>query len=239
MRRVILSPSVTLYHADCREVLPHIAGGVDAVIADPPYGMRWNVDSTRFSGGRYKMGKGRSDYAEILGDAEPFDPAPWLGFRRVVLWGWNHFAARTPVGTTLVWLKKHDHLLGTFLSDAEIAWMRGGHGVYVFRKPFPNTTRKKETNGRSVHPMQKPVSLMAWCMKRAGVPEGACVLDPYMGSGTTGIACLRTGRRFIGVEKSAVYFEAAVERLSREIEQEDLFAGCEGEFPIQTQMEDF
>ena len=141
------------------------------------------------------------------------------------MWGANHYAARLPIGTTLVWIKKDEHLWGSFLSDAEIGWMKGGHGVYTKRINFPPPVRAVDYGGdpcrpTGIHPTQKPVLLMAWCMDKAKVPEGATVLDPYMGSGTTGIACLRTGRNLIGVEKDKRHFDTACKRMSREIEGE-------------------
>ena len=213
----------TLYCGDCVEVLRTLPK-VDAVITDPPYGMNWNTDSTRFGGGNRNRGAGRQDWGDITGDAQPFDPAPWLQFDRVVLFGANHYAARLPVGTTLVWLKKADHLFGTFLSDAEIAWMKGGYGVYCYRKQFPPPSRMAEAGGDVAHPTQKPVGLMAWCMDRAGVEQGAVVLDPYMGSGSTGVAAIETGRKFIGIEREPRYFDIACERISRAQAQGTLFA---------------
>jgi DNA modification methylase len=209
---------VSLYLADCLDLLPIEA---DAVVSDPPYGMNWNTDSTRFATGQRTAGPGRNRDA-ILGDDTPFDPSPWLGYDKVVLWGSNHYAQRLPIGTTLVWLKRLDEGFGSFLSDAEIAWMRGGHGVYAFRKCFPHASRTVEA-GDSVHPSQKPVVLMSWCLEQAKVPEGATVLDPFMGSGSTGVACIRTGRNFIGVEKDERYFEIAADRLRRELEQGRMF----------------
>ncbi|EIQ01622.1 DNA modification methylase [Opitutaceae bacterium TAV1] len=222
--RFDLSPAVTLYRADCRDVLPALSG-IDAVVSDPPYGMDWDTDSTRFSGGHRSIQRsdGRADWGKIEEDADPFDPAPWLAFPRVVLFGANHYASRLPVGTTLVWVKKHEHLFGTFLSDAEIAWMKGGHGVYVVNKPWATTTRMNEGGGRCLHPTQKPVAVMLWCMERAKVPPGGLVLDPYMGSGTTALACIRSGRRFVGIEKNPAHFRTALDRIRGELAQGDLF----------------
>jgi len=204
----------TLYLGDCRDIAPQLQG-VDAVISDPPYGMDWNTNYSRFRPGVNGHG-GRilPDRPKIEGDAEPFDPAMWLDYPAVVLFGCNHYAQRLPVGTTLVWLKRHDAGFGSFLSDAELAWMKGGHGVYAKRDLSMNA----ETLTRC-HPTQKPVPLMAWCMEVAKVPAGATVLDPYMGSGTTGIACLRTGRNFVGIEKDPAHFANAVARLEREANQ--------------------
>ena len=213
-----------LYLGDCMEVLPTLPK-VDACITDPPYGMDWDTDSTRFTGGKHKQGDGREDWGAIRGDAEPFDPTPWLNFPRVVLFGANHFASRLPVGTTLVWIKKADHLFGTFLSDAEVAWMKGGHGTYCYRKQFPPPSRMAENDGREVaHPTQKPLGLMKWCIEKTGVADGALILDPYMGSGTTGVAAVQMGRRFIGIEREPKYFDIACRRIEDAQRVQDMFA---------------
>ena len=213
MSEPVVIGNATLYLGDCRDILPTLPK-VDACITDPPYGMDWDTDSTRFTGGQHKRGEGREDWGAIAEDSEPFDPSPWLQFPIVVMFGANHYGARLPVGTTLVWIKKADHLFGTFLSDAEIAWMKGGHGTYCYRKQFPPPSRMAENGGGEVaHPTQKPIGLMAWCMERAKVPAGAVVLDPYMGSGTTGVACHQTQRAFIGIEREPKYFDIACRRI--------------------------
>ena len=217
--------AVQLWLGDALDILPTLEpGSVDAVVTDPPYGMGNNGDTTRFTGGscgihRRGMGKVRPP---IVGDDRPFDPSPWLDFPRVVLWGSNHYGARLPVGTTLVWLKRPDDLFGTFLSDAEVAWMKGGHGVYAFRQDWAGFSRIA-TDGNTLHQNQKPVRMMAWCLKRAKVPAGGLVLDPYMGVATTGIACIRTGRRFLGIEIDERYFNLARERIERELNRTPLF----------------
>lgn len=211
--------SVKLYLGDCLEMELQ----ADAVVSDPPYGMALNTDSTRFSGGQHKRGQGRDDWGDIEGDAEPFDPSRWIEFPRVVLFGSNHFGGRLPVGTTLVWVKKSDELFGTFMSDCELAWMKGGHGVYAFRKQFPPPSRMAEHNGTVAHPCQKPISLMEWCLDKCKALPGQTVLDPFMGSGTTGVACVRTGRKFIGIEKEPKYFDIAVKRIEAELNRAPLF----------------
>lgn len=203
--------TATLYLGDCLDLAPF--DDVDAVVSDPPYGMDWDTDSKRFSGGERAVtrGDGRDDWPTIHGDGVPFDPSPWLGYPKVVLWGANHYADRLPKGTTLVWIKKADHLFGTFLSDCEIGWMKGGHGVYAHRKQFPPPARMAENFGTTAHPTQKPVSLMTWCLQRC--KASGTVLDPFMGSGTTGVACAALGLPFIGVEREPVYFETACDRI--------------------------
>jgi DNA modification methylase len=225
---ITLGP-VRLILGDCLKIAPTLEG-VDAVITDPPYGMNWDTDTTRFSGGSQsnrKRGDGRNDYAPIHNDAEPFDPSPWAQFERCVLFGSNHFGGRLQVGTTLVWIKKDEHLWGSFLSDAETAWMKGGHGVYLKRIPWSPPARAIDSGGdprrpAGIHPTQKPVALMSWCMDMAKVPQGALILDPFMGSGTTLIAAIRTGRRAIGIEIDPTHYRTAVERVKRELAQPTL-----------------
>jgi len=208
---------VTIYHGDCREVLPTLTG-VDAVVSDPPYGMANDCDYARFSGGSQKSisrrGSGKTYQTGVIGDGEPFDPAPLLAFPRVVLWGFHHFAERLPVGSVLVWLKRLDPAFGSFLSDADLAWMKGGCGVYCRRDLSMNA----DTNSRA-HPTQKPVPLMGWCIERAKVPAGGLVLDPYMGSGTTLVAAKLHGFTAIGIEIEERYCEIAAKRLSQEVMQ--------------------
>ena len=200
--------SVTIYHGDAREISP-LLGTDMAVVSDPPYGMSWDG---RVSPGRKGHGK-RTDQTRhfghtIRGDNEPFDPAPWLAFPEVILFGSNHFGQRLPVGTTLVWIKRHDSGFGSFLSDAEVAWMKGGHGVYCHR----DMSMLTETRTRS-HPSQKPLGLMRWCL---GKTTGT-VLDPFMGSGTTLRAAKDLGRKAIGIELEERYCEIAAERCSQEV----------------------
>lgn len=219
-----MTDDVRLIQGDCLKALPEI-GHVDAVVSDPPYGIAWSTNSKRYSDGHRAIrgGEGRDDWPAIHGDAEPFDPAPWLAFPKVILWGANHYAQCLPTGTTLVWLKKADHLFGTFLSDAELAWMKGGYGVYCYRQQFPPPSRAKESHGRCAHPTQKPVELMRWCLSKLKLPPGAVVLDPYMGSGTTGVAAVSLGLRFVGVEMEPSYFAAARRRIAEAVGP--LFAG--------------
>jgi DNA modification methylase len=209
--------NVTLWHADCLDILPMLTG-VDAVVSDPPYGMNWDTKHTRFKPGPNGTGAPKTrDYKSVAHDDEPFDPSPWVGFDKVILWGSNHFGGRLPVGTTLVWLKRYDEGFGSFLSDAEVAWMKGGHGVYCKR----DVSLQGESKNR-MHPTQKPVPLMSWCLDLVKVPKGGTVLDPYMGSGTTGVACVRSGRKFIGIDKDAEHFANACRRIEQELSQGQL-----------------
>jgi DNA modification methylase len=213
---------IVIYHGDCREVLPTLPT-VDLVLTDPPYGMNWDTDSSRFTAGsqqsqnRRGAGGGRFRGNVVAGDDQPFNPSPWLKYPKVILWGCNHFAARLPVGTTLVWVKRNDAAFGTFLSDAELAWMKGGHGVYCRR----DLSMKAIERGR-LHPTQKPETLMRWCIEKSGVEAGGSVLDPFMGSGTTLRAAKDLGRKAIGIEVEERYCEIAANRLAQGV----LFGGA-------------
>lgn len=211
-------PFVKLGCGDCRELMGRIPdGSVDAVITDPPYGMGWNTDCTRFSArNKYhrKSAAGRDWKAPVSGDDEPFDPSPWLEYPKVILWGFNHFASSLPVGTTLVWVKRNEAAFGSFLSDAELGWMKGGHGVYLHKDLSMNALAKKR-----IHPNQKPVGLLRWCIRKLKLAPGSVILDPFMGSGSTGEAAILEGHSFIGIELVREHFENAKQRLSSVIDQ--------------------
>ena len=201
-----------IHIGDCLDVMKTIdPKSIDAVVTDPPYGMSCNTNSFRFSGGKSpninkKRGNGKA-WPKILNDDKPFDPSPWLQFPKVVMFGSNHFASRLPVGTSLVWIKKNEAAYGTFLSDAEIAWMKGGHGVYCFRHGNQNGKNRK-------HPTQKPVALMQWVIRKLKLKERATILDPYCGSGSTGVAAIREGFNFIGIELNPEYAAIAEARIA-------------------------
>lgn len=198
---------VTIYHGDCREILPSITGG--AIVSDPPYGMSRH--------GRYQTGtngdgpKRRSNaFGErIFGDDGPFDPSFMLSRKEVLLWGFNHFPQYLGKGTALVWIKRYDDGFGSFLSDAEIAWLNSGCGVYCRR----DLTMQGESSNR-VHPAQKPVGLLQWCL---GFVRDSIVVDPFMGSGTTMLAAKNLGRKAIGIEIEERYCEIAATRLAQEV----------------------
>jgi site-specific DNA-methyltransferase (adenine-specific) len=214
-----IAEGVTLHLGDNRE----IAFGmelVDAMVTDPPYGMNWNTDSSRFSGGHresvVRRGQGRADWGNITADDKPFDPSTWLNLPHVVLWGCNHYASRLPVGTTLVWIKRLDPGFGSFLSDAELAWVKGNHGVYCRR----DTSLAANANVRN-HPTEKPVGIMQWSIEKSGAT--GTIIDPFMGSGTTGVAAVKMGRRFTGIEIEPKYFDIACRRIGEAVKQPDMF----------------
>jgi site-specific DNA-methyltransferase (adenine-specific) len=213
-----LAEGVTLYLGDCHDIVATLPKA-GAVVSDPPYGMNWDTDSTRYSGGRRghrtRRMEGRSDWGLVVNDDRAFDPSPWTMFDQVILWGCNHFAHSLPVGTTLVWIKRFDPAFGSFLSDAELAWMKGGYGVYCRR----DLSMNHSTGTAREHPTQKPVGIMRWCIEKT---EGV-VIDPFMGSGTTGVAAVNLGRQFIGIEIEPNYFDIACRRIEKALSQQDMF----------------
>jgi len=202
--------TVKLYRGDCLQVLKRLpAGSVDAVVTDPPYGVGLDTDYTRFSGG---LSESRNFHRRIVGDGEEFDPSPWCEFKKVCLWGANFYSHRLPPGGWLIWNKKRDNQLGTFLGDCEIAWFKPGKACYLFNHIWHGFDRQTE-RGKPQHPTQKPVALMRWCIERISKP-GDTILDPFMGSGTTGVACMQLGRNFIGIEIDPQYHAIAKRRIA-------------------------
>jgi site-specific DNA-methyltransferase (adenine-specific) len=209
---------ITIYHGNCREILPQVWGDAKACVTDPPYGMANNADYSRFSGGNTRRGPG-TRHENIAGDNETFDPSLLLNFDKLIIWGANHFWGKLPAGGCAIWIKRNDNAFGTFLSDAEIAYIAGIQGVYCFRRVFAGSQKAVDAGFDayipSAHPNQKPVELMTWCLNLVGTPESVC--DPFMGSGTTLVAAKLAGLSAIGIEIEEKYCEIAAKRLSQEV----------------------
>ena len=209
---IILGP-VRLIRGDCTLIAPTLEG-VDAVITDPPYGISHGCNFA--SRGRGNLAK-CNDWQNVEGDFAPFDPSPWLNFKSVVLWGGNHFAEKLPsTSGWLVWDKERPDDLDQ--ATCELAWTNCVKGVRRFRHLW-NGMMKASEKGESYHPTQKPVVLMEWVLQLRWIAGSKLILDPYMGSGTTLIAAIRTGRRAIGIEIDERHFRTAVERVKRELAQ--------------------
>lgn len=213
---------VTLYLGDW-ETLPSIR--CDAVVTDPPYGigLACAIHCTKPS--RPNTYTTAPKYGEKQWDDERPSKAAMDALIAsapiVVIWGGNYFADILPPSRGwLYWSKMFENT--TNFSHGELAWTSAEIPLAEKRMSSKAETR----GGRDrIHPSQKPVGLMAWAMQRVKVPEGATVFDPYMGSGTTGIACIRTGRRFVGVERDPEHYADAVKRIQDELAKGDLFLG--------------
>jgi len=201
----------TIYHGDCREILP-LLEPVDLVLTDPPYGIGFvhgaeNIpNATKFQG------------VAVIGDDQDFDPSPWLAFPSCILWGANHYCMRLPgEGRWLVWDKRDGYdCYGKDMSDVEIGWMSGPRRAdRIHRQLWGGFLREGERETPRVHPTQKPVALMKWCLSFAA--EAQLILDPFMGSGTTLRAAKDLGRKAIGIEIEERYCEIAATRLAQKV----------------------
>ncbi len=227
-KELLLSKAVqigdaTLYNADCLEILP-LLGKVDAVVTDVPYGI------SQKSGGLRRLDYGEWD-KEKTADTVAFSAIAALPpSEHTVVWcadrqlgriyeGFSHLQRRI-----LVWSKPNPTVLnGTrnFLQAQEFAAHAKKNGAWFGGHCIPSEWRGTSPIDRQ-HPTQKPVALMSWCVKNVCPPDGI-VLDCFMGSGTTGVACANLGRKFIGIELEPKYFDIACKRIEEAYAQPDLF----------------
>lgn len=216
-----LSDSVTLYLGDCREILPTI-GKVDAVVTDPPYGLgdKWQGGKANTKA-KWKLNNG----GEQMGwDASPPEMIPELAemAEHAIIWGGNYYPL-PPMRGWLIW----DKIVRNFTSGhVEMAWTTLDQPTRAF-----NYAHAQLASEGKHHPTQKPVPLMEWCL--AFLPPAASVLDPFMGSGTTGIASYRVGRPFVGIEREPNYFDIACRRISDELKRPRLDLGQHSPAPKQ------
>lgn len=205
---IFLDGRVRLIEGDCREILPTL-GKVDAVVTDPPYGI-----GNKMQGGTWGAAAKYADFRrwDVAPSAENLAALRALA-PSVVLWGGNYFAAPA-ARCWLVWDKAN---AVRTMADVELAWTnldkpakryRGAVGVHEWG-----------------HPTEKPLELMTWCIEQIP-PPATLILDPFMGSGTTGVAAVRLGRKFIGVEIEPKYFDIACQRIEEATRQADLFVAA-------------
>jgi site-specific DNA-methyltransferase (adenine-specific) len=204
--------NVDLRLGDCLEIMRDLPDGcVDAVVTDPPYGHGYSGIASETPGTRNWS---KRFCGAIAGYDIAFDPSPFLSAAPiVVLWGANHYASKLPDSAAwLCWDKRRGTASNNF-SDCELAWCSVGGSARLFTHMWNGLCRDSEI-GEHLHPTQKPVALLRWCLDKAKVQPGATVLDPFMGSGTTGVACVETGRNFIGIEIDPEYFAIAERRIA-------------------------
>lgn len=191
----------TLYCGDCLEILPTL-GKVDAVITDPPYGIGIAKNPVRQKHERMNWDNmpAGADVLEACISAAPVQ----------IIWGGNYFDL-PPTQCFLIWDKVQPENFS--LAMCEYAWTNMKGPAKLFKRHVVSYEKS--------HPTQKPIELMEWCIARAGSPE--TILDPFMGSGTTGVACMNLGRKFIGIEIERRYFDIACERIQAAHNQGRLF----------------
>jgi site-specific DNA-methyltransferase (adenine-specific) len=201
MRKEIIGDA-TLYLGDCMDILPTL-DKVDAVITDPPYGI--NIAANPI----------RQAHAKRDWDASPPSIktiADCLAVCEIaIIWGGNYFDL-PPQQCFFVWDKIQPQDFS--LAMCELAWTNNKGPAKIYRQSV--------LSYRKEHPTQKPVELMKWCIEQCkNNPQ--TILDPFMGSGTTGVAAIQMGRKFIGIELDPTYFDIACERIERATKQEDMF----------------
>jgi len=203
----------TLYCGDCMEILPTL-GKVDAVVTDPPYGIQADRKNSKPPDDKH----GWRNYGEPIGwddvrNLEAIRAIVGMGVPSCV-WGGNYYTDVLPPSMGwLIWDKGQD---GFSLADVEMAWTSEWRAA---RRITFHRARAIKQGGR--HPTQKPTEVMEWCVCKF---DGETVLDPFMGSGTTGVACANLGRKFIGIEIERKYFDIACERIEAAYAQGRLFA---------------
>ena len=207
-----MAVEVTLLQGDCLELIGTLdKSKIYAVITDPPYGIKTRTMNKTL--GRSKLAE-CNDFPPVAGDDVPFDPAPWLDYPVVVMFGANNFADKLPSSTCwLVW-DKREGITPNDQADCELAWTNKRMPSRLYHHLWSGMIKASENTKRRLHPTQKPVSLMKWVLEHVGVKPGMTVLDPYMGSGSTGVACVELGIDFIGMELEPQYFEIANTRIT-------------------------
>lgn len=216
----------TLYLGDCLEVMPTLEK-VDAVVTDPPYGINENHKKVA-SRGKLAAPK---DYGEFSWDAAPIGnqhiDAMMNISKHQIIFGGNYFNL-PPTSCWLIWDKQNGD---NDFADCEIAWTNLQKAVRRIYWRWSGMIRKGDDVRE--HPTQKPVGVMEWCLGH--VPDARTIVDPFMGSGTTGVACVKLGRQFIGIEKEPKYFDIACKRIEEAYKQPDMFIEAPAK-PVQTNL---
>jgi DNA modification methylase len=215
--------TATLYRGDCMEVLPTL-GRFDAVITDPPYGI--NENSAKVAS-RGKMAAAK-DYGHFDWDKKPPTDALIQEIRSKAefqaMFGGNYFGLPA-TSCWLVW----DKLNGdNDFADCELCWTNWPKAVRRLQWRWNGMIR--QGNEERYHPTQKPLEVMKWVIELC--PKAQTILDPFMGSGTTGVAAIQLGRTFTGIEREAKYFDIACRRIEQAYAQGQLFELVQ---PVQTQ----
>ena len=206
--------NATLYLGDCAEILPTL-GQFDAVVTDPPYGI--DVGKNKYK----SVMAAQRDYGVSDWDEQPITKQAVDLMRNISNWqiifGGNYFEL-PPTKCWLIWDKENG--ANTF-ADAELAWTNLNKAVRLKRYMWHGMLRANN-EPRGDHPTQKPVGIMEWVISH--LPDDVeTIIDPYMGSGTTGVACVNLKKQFIGIEREQKYFDIACKRIEDAQRQHHLF----------------
>ncbi len=200
----------TLYLADCMDVLPTLPK-VDAVVTDPPYGL-----GNKMQGGTWGAKEGFKEMLDWDAEAPALETLlDIVGLSaRCVMWGGNYYGL-PPSRAWLVWDKAN---AVPTMADVELAWTNQHKAARRI-----NYSRAMALKDVKQHPTQKPIAVMKWCIEQCK-PNPQTILDPFMGSGTTGVAAIQMGKKFIGIEREQKYFDIACKRIEQAVSQPQLFA---------------
>jgi site-specific DNA-methyltransferase (adenine-specific)/modification methylase len=216
MTQPVIIGNATLYLGDCRDILPTL-GKVDAVVTDPPYGIGEAAGKAKTRG---KLAAA-IDYGNDDWDNEPISPEVISMVRAAgnwqIIFGGNYYDCPA-TSCWLVWDKENG---ANDFADCELAWTNLPKAVRRIRYMWNGMLR---ANGeqRGDHPTQKPIGVMKWAIGHLPEPSST-ILDPFMGSGTTGVAAVQMGRKFIGIEREPKYFDIACKRIEDAQRQGDMF----------------
>lgn len=214
MTRIETIGDCTLYLGDCREILP-LLPKVDAVVTDPPYGIGFAAQPTKW---QRRAGHTPQNWDDAVPDLA------WIGTNagECIVWGCNYFDL-PPSRGWLSWFKPDaPPSMGHF----ELAWT----SLDMVSRQIVCSIGATNAE-RAGHPTQKPLAVMKWSL--GFVPDATTILDPFMGSGTTGVACVKLGRRFIGIEIEPKYFDIACRRIAAAYAQPDMFIEAEKQKPAE------
>ena len=215
-----------LIQGDCLEVMKEL-DPVDAVVTDPPYGIG--------EGNKKGQSRGKLAAPKQYAGTDGWDDAPATLehinliksiSQHQIIFGGNYFEGLGPTSCWLVWDKQNGD---NDFADCELAWTNLSKAVRRIYWRWNGMIRKGDDIRE--HPTQKPVGVMEWCLTHT--PDAQTILDPFMGSGTTLVACAKMGRKGIGIELDPDYFEIACKRVEDAYRQGDLFVAPPKEKPIQ------
>lgn len=198
---------------DCFNYLSRLEDkSISLIVTDPPYGLdiarRGSLSIRGASSKSHTFTK--SNWDTFIPTSEYFNEIIRVSVNQII-WGGNYFAHLLPASQGwLVWWKKDGLPRGTF-ADCELAWTSFARPAQVYNSRWHGFIRDSRED-RVAHPTQKAEDVMRWCIEQFSKP-GDTILDPFMGSGTTGVACKNLGRNFIGIELDPEYFRIAKERV--------------------------
>ena len=207
------NPSLKIYCGDCLDIMP-LLPKVDLVVTDPPYGC---IGGSKAIGGSNFV---RANQYDTEWDNSRFSVEQLKSLteksKHQVIWGVNYFWDYfKPTNSLIVWDKKCQNGWDDTFSDAEIAWTSFESKLLVYRHLWVGALKKPKTDdGNRVHPTQKPTQLIKFCIQQSKYYDiPLTILDPFLGSGTTLVACKELNRNGIGIEISEKYCEIAKTRL--------------------------